>query len=107
MAPCVTASAAWLVPFRVTVLSPVIDGVGNVPISPLSVVFPVLVIPAPARTTKLPAVPSGTGAVAAWALVGIATSSPSAATDATPKRARGVFGSYLGSFIFDPFDGRT
>jgi hypothetical protein len=52
------------------------------------VVFPVLVMPAPASTTKLLAVPSGTGAVAAWALPGIATSRARAATDATPKRAR-------------------
>src|SRR5665648_1106750 len=104
LAPWVTASAAWLVPFRVTVLNPEIAGVGNVPILPLRVVFPVLVIPAPASTTKLLAVPSGTGAVAAWALPGIANSRPRAAIDAMPKRARPRFDLYGDSFIFDPFD---
>jgi hypothetical protein len=54
-----------------TVLNPVIDGVGNVPISPPGVLFAMLVMPPPARTTKESAVPSGTGAVAAWALAGI------------------------------------
>jgi hypothetical protein len=47
-------------------------------------------------------VPSGTGAVAAWALAGIATSRPRAANDATHKRARPALDSCLDNFIFDP-----
>ena len=86
-APCVTASPAWLVPFTTIEPVPVIVVVGNVPKSPLSVVGPVLAMAAPARTTKLSAVPSGTVVATAWAVPGSATSSPIAATEATPSRA--------------------
>jgi hypothetical protein len=44
---------------------PLIAGLGKLPMSPVNVVGPVLVIPAPARTTKLPAVPKGTTTAAA------------------------------------------
>jgi hypothetical protein len=64
-APWVTLSPAWFVPVIVIVPVPVIAGLGKLPISPFSVVGPVLVIPAPARTTKLPAVPIGTTTAAA------------------------------------------
>src|SRR5450830_551284 len=65
----------------------VIVVVGNVPMSPLSVVGPVLVTPAPARTTKLSAVPRPTD-VAAWALLATATSSASPAIGAAARRMR-------------------
>jgi hypothetical protein len=64
-APWVTLSPAWFVPVIVIVPVPVIAGLGKLPMSPFSVVGPVLVIPAPARTTKLPAVPNGTTTAAA------------------------------------------
>ena len=60
MAPCVTASPAWFVPVMVIDAVPLMLVVGKVPTSPLTVVGPVFVIPEPARTAKLPAVPSGT-----------------------------------------------
>ena len=60
MACCVTASPAWFVPLTVIDPSPVIDVVGYVPMSPETVVGPVLVMPAPARTAKLSVVASGT-----------------------------------------------
>ena len=81
--------------------------VGNVPKSPLRVVGPVLVMPEPARTTKLPAVPRGTGVAAAWALNGNAMSSPSAASDATARRARRSFITKVKNFMVYPFDGLT
>jgi hypothetical protein len=65
----VTASPAWFVPAIVTLANPVSDVVGNVPTSPVIVVVPVLVIPAPAKTAKLVAVPS-LGCVAASAVAG-------------------------------------
>jgi hypothetical protein len=77
--------------------------VGNVPTSPLSLVGPVFVMPPPARTTKLLAVPSGTGTAAAWALPGSATSIARAATDATPKRID-RFGLEIDNVMVDPFD---
>jgi hypothetical protein len=83
----------------------VIDGVGNVPISPLRVVFPVLVILPPASTAKELAVPRGTGAVAAWALVGIATRRPSPATDAIPKRRFRECSKFGGNFMLRSFVG--
>ncbi|MCC5463980.1 hypothetical protein LMF89_01230 [Pelosinus sp. Bkl1] len=52
-----TASPPWFVPINVTEPKPVSDVIGNVPTSPIIVVGPVLVIPAPARTAKLVAVP--------------------------------------------------
>jgi hypothetical protein len=56
---------------------PVIVVVGYVPRSPVMVVGPVLVIPAPARTAKLSAVPSGTAVAAAPAPLTSDTSIPS------------------------------
>jgi hypothetical protein len=44
---------------------PLIAGLGKLPMSPFRVVGPVLVIPDPASTTKLPAVPNGTTTAAA------------------------------------------
>ena len=62
MAPCVIASPWWFVPVtRLTVPNPVWEVVGYDPTSPLIVVSPVLVMPVPARTAKLPAVPRSTG----------------------------------------------
>nr|WP_242000895.1 hypothetical protein [Kribbella rubisoli] len=61
----VTSSPAWLVPVIVIVPVPVIAGFGKLPMSPVSTVGPVLVIPAPARITKLLAVPRGTATAAA------------------------------------------
>jgi hypothetical protein len=85
---------------------PEIDVVGNVPRSPLSVVAPVLVTPAPARTTKLSAVSSGTDVAAAWAPLTSAISSPAENSAIrveaeAPKRTRLVRGKYLKSFILD------
>jgi len=57
-----------LAPLRVSDPNPVSLGVGNVPISPDTVVAPVLVIPDPASTAKLPAVPRLTGPCAANAV---------------------------------------
>jgi hypothetical protein len=68
---------------------------------------PVLVTLLPASTANDVAVPSPTGGWAAWALPGSATSSPTAATDATPKRAREACREYLGNFMVDPFEGLT
>lgn len=51
-AVCVTASSAWFTPFRTTLPSPVMAGVGWVPMSPVMVVeftAPATVIPEPAR----------------------------------------------------------
>ena len=59
---------AWFVPVIVRLPLPVIEVVGNVPMSPTSVVGPVLVMPAPARTAKLSAVPRPTEVAAACAL---------------------------------------
>ena len=56
-----TASPIWFVPISVTEPKPVSVVVGKVPTSPVIVVGPVLVIPEPARTAKLPAVPRFTG----------------------------------------------
>src|SRR5664279_1365673 len=67
LACCVTASPAWFAPPIVIDLSPLIDVVGKVPISPVTVVGPVFVMPAPARIAKLSAVPSGGGVGAASA----------------------------------------
>jgi hypothetical protein len=64
-APFVTSSPAWFVPVIVIDPVPLIAGLGKLPMSPVNVVGPVLVIPAPARTTKLPAVPKGTTTAAA------------------------------------------
>src|SRR5277367_1701329 len=66
-APCATASPPWFVPVVVTLAEPVNVVVGYVPRSPLTVVGPVLVMPAPARTAKLSAVPSETAVAAAEA----------------------------------------
>jgi hypothetical protein len=79
LAPWVTASPSWLVPPNVTDPKPVSAGVGKVPTSPVIVVAPVLVIPEPARTAKLPAVPRPTGACAAYA------ADPPAKTDAARR----------------------
>ena len=49
-----------MVPMRVMSDSPVIVVVGNVPISPVIVVGPVFVIPAPAKTANSSAVPRPT-----------------------------------------------
>jgi hypothetical protein len=68
LACTVTASPPWFVPIKVIELKPVSAVVGNVPTSPVIVVGPVLVIPAPARTAKLSAVPRPIGGCAAWAL---------------------------------------
>lgn len=57
-------------------------GIGNVPISPLIVVGPVFVMPEPARTAKLSAVPSGTAIDAAWTLY-VSVNSDTAAINAT------------------------
>src|SRR5579864_9548946 len=51
--------------------------VGYVPRSPLTVVGPVLVMPAPARTAKLSAVPRGTEDAAAAAPLTSVSNSPS------------------------------
>ena len=74
---------------------PEIDVVGYVPMSPLTVVGPVFVIPAPASTEKLPAVPRETADGAAPALpviVNTATTpsakSPSVAATERRRRAR-------------------
>jgi hypothetical protein len=50
----------WLVPSKVTVSNPVSEVVGKVPTSPVIVVGPVLVIPEPAKTEKLAALPRST-----------------------------------------------
>jgi hypothetical protein len=69
------------------------------------VVAPVFVIPAPASTTKLSAVPSGTEVAAACALPE-STSSPAEndattiATAAAPKRSRLAFAALQENFIF-------
>jgi hypothetical protein len=61
LAPAVIASPWWFVPVtRLTVPNPVWEVVGYDPTSPLIVVAPVLVMPVPARTAKLPAVPRST-----------------------------------------------
>ncbi len=60
LAPCVTESPMWLVPCKVTDPNPVSEVVGKVPTSPVIVVGPVLVIPEPAKTEKLAAVPRST-----------------------------------------------
>ena len=67
-APFATPSAWWMVP-PVTMPggNPVTAVPGLTPRSPLMVLGPVLVTVCPARTAKLPAVPSPTGAVAATA----------------------------------------
>ena len=60
---------------------PVSAGVGDVPMSPVIVVGPVFVIPEPASTAKLVAVPRSTGACAApLGAVGRITAPPSAMT---------------------------
>src|SRR5688572_27988817 len=62
---------------------PVSDGVGNVPMSPLIVVAPVLVMPEPASTAKLSAVPRGTPDAAALAgSVAVSSAAPRRATQA-------------------------
>src|SRR5579862_5464451 len=60
---------------------PVSEVVGKVPMSPLTVVGPVFVIPAPARTAKLPAVPRPTGA---WAATALTDGARTAKVTATP-----------------------
>jgi len=70
------------------VRAPVTEGVGNVPMLPVTVVGPVLLMPDPARTAKLLAVPRSTVVTAALAL----SESPSRlaearATMAEPLRA--------------------
>jgi hypothetical protein len=57
LALCVVASPAWFVPVIVTVPKPLSVVIAYVPTSPVIVVVPVLVIPDPARTAKLSAVP--------------------------------------------------
>jgi hypothetical protein len=80
----VTASPPWFVPIKVTELKPVSAVVGKVPTSPVIVVGPVLVIPAPARTAKLSAVPRPIGGCAAWALP-VTTSITSNASRGSPR----------------------
>jgi len=69
----------WLAPVSVTqsaagqAANPVSAGVGEDPTSPLIVVAPVLVIPEPDSTAKLPAVPSGTDVAGACSLRGRGT----------------------------------
>jgi hypothetical protein len=86
----VTASPPWFVPVTVSDPVTVIEVVGYVPISPLIVVGPVSVVPAPARTAKLSAVPSGTDVAAAAAPPTSVTSIPSTnnATRAVAHAAR-------------------
>jgi hypothetical protein len=88
LAPCVTESPAWFVPVIVAVPKPVSLGVGNVPTSPVITVGPVLVIPAPARTAKLSAVPRATGGCAAAAL-SATTSITNSASSGSPTRLTG------------------
>jgi hypothetical protein len=65
----VTEFPASFAPLSVIEPKPVSAGVGNVPTSPVIVVAPVLVIPEPASTAKLEAVPSPTVAWAAPAVL--------------------------------------
>jgi len=64
----------WFAPVSVTqsaagqAANPVSAGVGEDPTSPLIVVAPVLVIPEPASTANVPAVPSGTDVAGACSL---------------------------------------
>jgi len=64
----------------VMVSFPVIAGVGAVPTSPVIVVSPMLVTPAPASTAKLSATPSGTSVAIAWALPAVLTRNPAVKT---------------------------
>ena len=100
-APWVTLSPALLVPLRVSDVTPVMDVVGNVPMSPVIVVGPVLVMPWPARTAKLSAVPRPTAVGAATALDPSAKSNPTMARAsallpaATRECARLVVGIFM------------
>ncbi|MEI8408544.1 MULTISPECIES: hypothetical protein [unclassified Kribbella] len=85
---------------------PLIAGFGKLPMSPVSTVGPVLVIPAPARTTKLSAVPSGTGTAAAEAVPSVpsrpaAETANAAATASTLRRIRAPTGKDLDGFMRD------
>src|SRR6476469_2714539 len=66
-AAAAAVSAAWIVPTTVPGGKPVTADPGLTPTSAATTVGPVLVTVVPASTPKLPAVPSGTGAVAALA----------------------------------------
>ena len=79
---CAVTAFPWLLaPFSVTVPNPVSVGVGSEPTSPLIVVAPVFVIPAPASTAKVLAPPRPTAACAAPLLiVGSTIPAPSAIT---------------------------
>jgi hypothetical protein len=87
LAPCVTASPAWFVPFSTTVPNPVSAGFEYDPTSPVIVVASMLVIPVPARTAKLPAVPRPTGVGPAAYAVCPAASIPIARVTAVPTES--------------------
>src|ERR1700691_2222969 len=77
--------------------NPVTAVPGLTPRSPLMLLGPVLVTVVPARTAKLPAVPSPTGAVAATAgweaistTMGLGAATGPAASQAEPGRPRGA-----------------
>src|SRR5258706_12873625 len=74
--------------------------VGKVPMSPLTVVGPVLVIPAPARTAKLVAVPNGIVVAAASAVVANETNEPRPRAARHTGRAKRET-----NFMFGPFKG--
>ena len=104
MAPCVTLSPAWFVPVIVIVPAPVIAGFGKLPMLPFTVVAPVFIIPAPASTAKLPAVPNGTTTAAAWAVPPDTSRPPeetatAAATASTLKRHRRSTDAELDNFM--------
>jgi hypothetical protein len=83
--------------------------VGNVPMSPVMVVAPVLVIPEPARTAKLSAVPRVIGLTAACDPPASESISPIALkpTAATAVKARRCFllliWTFFGNDIFSPY----
>ncbi|NEA31744.1 hypothetical protein [Streptomyces sp. SID13031] len=90
----------------VIVAVPVIAGFGKLPMSPVRTVGPVLVIPAPARTTKLSAVPSGTTTAAAEAVSPVASrpaeeTANAAATASMLRRSRAATGEGLEGFMSD------
>src|SRR5450759_4761964 len=99
-APSATGSATCEVPCKtISGGPPVRLEPGEIPMSPVIVVVPVLVMVWPARTTKGSALPSGIGVAAAWALPGSATSSPRAATEATLTLMRRALSTYRDSLM--------
>jgi dipeptide/tripeptide permease len=83
-APIVTESFEWLVPIRFMVPALVNVAVGELPMSPVMLVVPVLVIPEYARTAKLSAVPRLTN-VAAWLVGAMESINPVAANAMAEK----------------------